>query len=137
MRTIGSKLKSCLGLIAMHILFLGMIFGFCCMGIAIWYTLPMSILTCRYVEAKQVDCQLQERMAGVILLREIPIKHLKNAYVKTRNTTQNEEKVTVYTVILVHASGEIKFKDFDTTIVLQDKSTARLTTFSRPLLMNR
>ena len=100
-------------------------------GIAILYLEPLSILTCRYVETKQVDCQLQERIAWVIPVREIPTSHLKEAYVKQETQTREDEDgdeytVSVYRVVLVSASGEIVLKGYDETRSSADLTTTRI-----------
>jgi len=87
-------------------------------GIAIMYTQPLSVITCRYVESKQVNCQLQERIAWVISLREIPITHLKKAFVKTETRIREDEDGDEYTVlvdrvVLLSASGERTLKGYD------------------------
>jgi len=100
-------------------------------GIAILYLEPLSILTCRYVETKQVGCQLQERIAWVIPVREIPIAHLKEAYVKQETQIREDEDgdeytVSVYRVVLVSASGEIVLKGYDETRSFAELTTTRI-----------
>jgi len=100
-------------------------------GIAIMYVQPLSILTCRYVETTQVDCQLQERIAWVIPVREIPIPHLKEAYVKQETQIREDEDgdeytVSVYRVVLVSASGEIILKGYDETRSFAELTTTRI-----------
>ena len=100
-------------------------------GIALLYLQPLSILTCRYVETKQVDCQLQERIAWVIPVREIPIPHLKEAYVKQETQIREDEDgdeytVSVYRVVLVSASGEIVLKGTDEIGDSADLTTTRI-----------
>ena len=93
-------------------------------GIAIMYVQPLSILTCRYVETTQVDCQLQERIAWVIPLWETPIPHLKEAYVDRKTVTRRDEDresdtygkeytVDIHRVILISDSGEIGLSGTD------------------------
>jgi len=100
-------------------------------GIAIMYVQPLSILTCRYVETTQVDCQLQERIAWVIPVREIPIPPLKEAYVKQETQVREDEDgdeytVSVYRVVLVNASGEIVLKGYDETRSFAELTTTRI-----------
>jgi hypothetical protein len=87
-------------------------------GLAIMYIQPLSVLTCRYVETKQVDCQLQERIAWVIPVGESPITHLQEAYLKTETQIRTDEDDNEYTVlvdrvVLVSASGELVLKGYD------------------------
>jgi hypothetical protein len=93
-------------------------------GIALLYVQPLSILICRYVETRQVDCQLQERIAWVIPVREIPIPRLKEAYVDRKTVTRRDEDresdtygkeytVDIHRVILISASGEIGLSGTD------------------------
>jgi hypothetical protein len=93
-------------------------------GIAIMCVQPLSVLTCRYVETKQVGCQLQERIAWVIPVRETPITHLKEAYVDRKTVTRRDEDresdtygkeytVDIHRVILISASGEIGLSGTD------------------------
>jgi hypothetical protein len=87
-------------------------------GIAIMYIQPLSVLTCRYVETKQVDCQLQERIAWVIPVEENPITHLQEAYLKVETQTRideddNEDTVLVDRIVLVSPSGELVLKGYD------------------------
>ena len=81
-------------------------------GVVIMYVEPVSVLTCRYTEPKQVDCQLQERLAGVVRVRRVPVTGLEKAYAKWETETRQDEDgdeytVSVATVILVCASGEV------------------------------
>ena len=69
------------------------------------YVYPVSILTCRYVETEQVDCQLQERMIGLIPVQEISIVNLKEAYVvsEVHEKRRNDREIIdnkVYKMIL-------------------------------------
>jgi hypothetical protein len=103
-------------------------------GIAILYVQPLSILTCRYVETKQVDCQLQERIAWVIPVREIPFTHLKEAYAKQETQIREDEDgreytVSVYRVVLVSASGEIVLKGYDETSSSAGQTTTRINSY--------
>jgi hypothetical protein len=103
-------------------------------GIAIMYTQPLSSLTCRYVETKQVDCQLQERIAWVIPVREIPIPRLKEAYAKQETQIREDEDgdeytVSVYRVVLVSDSGEIVLKGYDETRSFAELTTTRINSY--------
>ena len=113
----------------MQILLLMFILALGVGGIAIMYVQPLSVLTCRYVETTQVGCQLQERIAWVIPVREIPITHLKEAYAKQETQTREDEDgdeytVSVYRVVLVSASGEIFLKGYDETRSSAERTTA-------------
>ena len=118
----------------MQILLLMFILALSVGGIAIMYLQPLSILTCRYVETTQVDCQLQERIAWVIPVRGIPITHLKEAYVKQETQTREDEDgdeytVSVYRVVLVSASGEIVLKGYDGTRSSAGQTTTRINSY--------
>ena len=115
----------------MQILLLMFILALSVSGIAILYLQPLSILTCRYVETKQVDCQLQERIAWVIPVWETPIPHLKEAYVKQETQIREDEDgdeytVSVYRVVLVSVSGEIVLKGYDETRSFAELTTTRI-----------
>jgi len=118
----------------MQILLLMFILALSVSGIAILYLEPLSILTCRYVETKQVGCQLQERIAWVIPVREIPIPHLKEAYVKQETQIREDEDgdeytVFVYRVVLVSASGEIGLQGTDEIGASADLTTTRINSY--------
>ena len=100
-------------------------------GIAILYLQPLSILTCRHVEPKQVDCQLQERIAWVIPVQRIPITDLKEAYVKQETQIREDEDgdeytVSVYRVVLVSASDEIVLKGYEDIRISADVTAIRV-----------
>jgi hypothetical protein len=128
LRTIAIKLRSCFGLILGFVIIslLGIL------GIVVMYMAPpLTTLTCRYVETKQVDCQLQERVAWVIPVREIPITHLKEAYVDYEVETREDEDGREYTVsvarvILVSVSGEMSLKGVDEVGLSATRLTTRI-----------
>jgi hypothetical protein len=100
-------------------------------GIAILFIQPLSILTCRYVETKQVDCQLQERIVWLIPVRERPITHLKKADVRTETSVREDQDgdeytVTVYRVVLISASGEIVLQDTGEIGLSSELTAARI-----------
>jgi hypothetical protein len=95
-----------------RIVVLGLLFACGVLGVAIMYVEPVSVLTCRYVEPSQVDCQIQERLAGVVPVRRISVSGLEKAYVKWETETRQDEDgdeytVSAATVMLVCASGEV------------------------------
>jgi hypothetical protein len=128
LRTIANKLRFCVGLILGFVII--SLFGV--LGVAIMFIAPpLTTLTCRYVETKQVDCQLQERVAWVIPVREIPVTHLKRAYVDYETETREDEDGREYTVsvarvILVGASGEIGLEGIDDVGLSATILTARV-----------
>jgi uncharacterized protein YpmB len=82
------------------------------------YVYPVSILTCRYVETEQVDCQLQERMIGLVPVQEISIVNLKEAYVvsevhEKRRSDRQIIDPKVYRMILSTDSGTVALESFD------------------------
>jgi hypothetical protein len=83
----------------------------------VFYVFPVSILTCRYVETQQVDCELQERMIGLIPIQETSIVHLKEAYVITeiQQTRRDGRQVDVEVdrMILSSNSGPVALQSFD------------------------
>jgi hypothetical protein len=86
------------------------------------------------VETKQVDCQLQNRMLGLIPVREIPITHLKKAYVKggatTREDEGREDTSSGYRVMLFSGSGEeIEFGYFDTNRDASERASKQINDF--------
>jgi hypothetical protein len=94
-------------------------------GLLILYWVPVTILTCRYVETTQVDCLLKQRLLGLIPVGEMSITHLQSAYVSWdtqtgRNSSDNREYTySVSKVILVTPSGEITLNDYaDPSITL-------------------
>jgi hypothetical protein len=87
-------------------------------GIAIMSLEPLSVLVCRRVETKQVDCRIQKRIAWVIPVREKSISHLQRAYVNPELVTGTDDdgdeySYYVYEVVLVGASGELGLKGSD------------------------
>jgi hypothetical protein len=124
----------------MQIVALMLILALSVIGIAIMCVQPLSVLTCRYAETTQVDCQLQERIAGVIPVREIPIPHLKEAYVDRKTVTRRDEDresdtygkeytVDIHRVVLVSASGEIVLKGTDETGLFAELTTIRINSY--------
>jgi len=80
-------------------------------GIAIMNVQPLPILTCRHVNREQIDCQIQERIAWVISIREISLTDLKEAYVNREIHYGEDEDGDEYTfysfeVVLVNDTGE-------------------------------
>jgi hypothetical protein len=72
---------------------------------------PLPILTCRHVNRDQVDCQIQEHIAWLILIRESSITNLKKAYVKSETHVGEDEDGDEYTyysneVVLVNDTSE-------------------------------
>jgi hypothetical protein len=99
-------------------LVLGLLLALSVGGIAIMYIQPLSVLTCYYVETRQVDCQLQERIAWVIPVGESPITHLQEAHLKVETQIRTDEDDNEYTVlvdrvVLVSASGELVLRGYD------------------------
>jgi len=95
---------------------------------------PLSILTCRYVETKQVDCQLQERIAWLIPVRERPITHLKRVEVRTETRIKEDQDgdeytVYVYRVVLISASGEIVLQDTGEIGLPSELAAARINNY--------
>jgi hypothetical protein len=100
-------------------------------GIAMIYMQPLSILTCRYVEPAQVDCQIQERIAWLIPVRGSPFTNLKKAYVKPETQIREDEDgdeytVTVYRVVLISDSSEIVLKGTDEIGFSSDLTARRI-----------
>src|SRR5262245_2376101 len=56
-------------------------------GLALLYWVPVTVLTCHYVETSQVDCVIKQRLLGLIPVGEIPISHLQRAYVERGTQT--------------------------------------------------
>jgi len=82
------------------------------------YVYPVSILTCRYVETEQVDCQLQERMIGLIPIQKTSIINLKEAHVtsEVHEKRRNDREIIdnrVYKIILSGNSGPVDLESFD------------------------
>ena len=112
-----------------QILVLGLLLALSVGGIVIMYIQPLSMLICRYVETRQVDCQLQERIAWVIPVGESSITHLQEARPKAETQIRTDEDGKEYTVlvdrvVLVSASGELVLKGYDDV----GSSSALLTT---------
>jgi len=82
------------------------------------YVYPVSILTCRYVETEQVDCQLQERMIGLIPVQETSVINLKQAYVtsEVHERRRNNREIIpdkVYKLTLSGNSGPVDLVSSD------------------------
>ena len=100
-------------------------------GIAMMHMQPLSILTCRYVETTQVNCQIQERIAWLIPVRGSPFTNLKEAYVKPETQIRKDEdgdeyNVTVYRVVLTSHSSEIVLKGTDEIRLTSDLTARRI-----------
>lgn len=98
------------------LLVFGLVMG--AITLLVLYIYPVSILTCRYVETEQVDCQLQERMIGLIPIQETSIVHLEEAYVvsEVHEKRRNDREIigtTVYKMILSSNSGTVDLESFD------------------------
>ena len=101
------------------------------LGMASMCLFPVSVLTCRHVEPKQVDCQLQERIVGLIPVRESSITDLKRAYVAREDQTRededgNEHTVTISRVVLDGASGEIVLRGAEEGNQFAGRTTRRI-----------
>jgi hypothetical protein len=99
-------------------------------GIALLFAKPLSVLTCRHVEPKQTDCQLEKRIAWVIPVQKIPIVGLEKAIASRTLVTGTDEdgepsSYYIHEVILVGDSGEIGFADADESLSLSSDWTAR------------
>ena len=86
--------------------------------LVVFYVYPVSILTCRYVESEQVDCQLQERMVGLIPIQEISVINLKQAYVtsEVHEKRRNDREIIdnrVYRLTLSGNSGSVELQSSD------------------------
>jgi len=86
--------------------------------LVVFYVYPVSILTCRYVETEQVDCQLQERMVGLIPVQEISVTNLKQAYVtsEVHERRRNDREIIpdkVYKLTLSGNSGPVDLQSSD------------------------
>jgi len=82
------------------------------------YVYPVSILTCRYVETEQVNCQLQERMIDLIPIQETSVINLKQAYVtsEVHERRRNDREIipnTVYKLTLSGNSGPVELESSD------------------------
>lgn len=117
---LGTIVKRILGHVIIFLLVVG--------GIVIMYLDPLSFLTCRHVETKQIDCNLQERIAWLIPVRETLIARVREAYVNQELVTGEDDDGKAYSyyayeVILVSASGETGLTGTD-QIGLSAKLTA-------------
>ena len=97
-------------------LVVGLVIG--AITLVVLYVYPVSILTCRYVETEQVDCQLQQRMIGFIPTQETLVTNLKQAYVtsEVRERRRNDRDIvdnTVYKLILSGDSGPVDLGSSD------------------------
>ncbi len=92
------------------LLVFGLVMG--AIALVVLYVYPVSILTCRYVETEQVDCQLQERMIGLIPIQETSVINLKQAYVtsEVHERRRNDREIIpdrVYKLTLSGNSGPV------------------------------
>lgn len=101
-------------------------------AIVIWYTAPVTTLTCRWYEANLADCQLCDRMLGVVPVRKTSIDLLEKAAVRQVTTVSEhedgrQETAPDYSVILVHASGqEIKFSHYSSQRAAAERASKRI-----------
>ena len=100
-------------------------------GLAIMNAQPLPILTCRHMNRKHVDCQIQERLAWVISLREISVPDLKEAYVNRETHVMEDEdgdEYTVYSyeVVLVNDTSEFVMKGSDEHGIISNLTANRI-----------
>jgi hypothetical protein len=95
---------------------MGLVFGL--IGVLILYWVPVTSLTCRYVETTQVNCLLKQRLLGLIPMGETPVTDLQKAYVSwdtetaRREDDNREYTYTVSKLILVTPSAEFTLNDY-------------------------
>lgn len=90
----------------------------CAVTVVVLYAYPITILTCREVERGRVDCQLDERMLGLIPLRKQNIVDVKDAFVvsETHEDPRRRTEIIesrVYGLVLSSSSGEISLTSHD------------------------
>ena len=103
-------------------------------GIAIMNVQPLPILTCRHVNREQVDCQIQERIAWVMPIRESSLTDLKEAYVNREihyGEDENGDEYTFYSfeVVLVSATDEFVLKGSDEHGFISNLTARRINNF--------
>jgi len=107
-------------------------------GLAIMNTQPLPILTCRHVNREQVDCQIQERIAWVIPIRESSLTDLKEAYVNRETHVGEDEAGDEYTfysfeVILISATDEYVLKGSDEHGIISNLTARRINNYLNTL----
>lgn len=124
-------LSSCVGQAVFLLVVL--LFGFG--AVVIWYGTPVTTLTCRWEEANLADCQLQDRMLGVIPIRKVSISLLRGAYVRQETTISEhedgrEEPVPDYSVMLVSISEEeSEFSYYGSQRGAAERATGRINNY--------
>lgn len=103
-------------------------------GLAIMNAQPLPILTCRHVNREQVDCQIQERIAWVMPIRESSLTDLKEAYVNREIHYGEDEDGDEYTfysfeVVLVSATDEFVLKGSDEHGIISNLTARRINNY--------
>jgi hypothetical protein len=113
-------------------------FAFCAafvvIGIGIMGLKMLPVLTCRYVEPRQVDCLLEERIAWLIPIQRTRVIGLQRAYVNletvvVEDKSGNQSNVYYDRVILVSSSGEIGLQKMDSMGSLAQVTSRRLNAY--------
>ena len=113
---------------------LAFIAAFVVIGIGIMGLKMLPVLTCRYVEPRQVDCLLEERIAWLVPVHQTRITDLQEVYVNLETAVIEDEdgdESTVYydQVILVSSSGEIRLQKTDSLGSLAQVTSERLNAY--------
>lgn len=103
-------------------------------GLAIMNAQPLPILTCRHANREQVDCQIQERIAWVMPIRESSLTDLKEAYVNREihyGEDENGDEYTFYSfeVVLVSATDEFVLKGSDEHGIISNLTARRINNY--------
>lgn len=103
-------------------------------GLAIMNAQPLPILTCRHANREQVDCQIQERIAWVMPIRESSLIDLKEAYVNREIHYGEDEDGDEYTfysfeVVLVSATDEFVLKGSDEHGIISNLTARRINNY--------
>ena len=108
--------------------------AFVVIGIGIMGLKMLPVLTCRYVEPRQVDCLLEERIAWLIPVQRTHVTGLQETYVDLETAVVEDERgnpSNVYydRVILVSSSGEIGLQKMDSMGSLARVTSGRLNAY--------
>ena len=105
--------------------------AFVVIGFTLLFVKPLPVLTCRYVESRQVDCQLTQHIIWVIPVRKIPVPDLEDVYVERETEIRmddddNETTAHWYRVMLVSASGETELQSAEENELSSELTRGRI-----------
>ena len=99
------------GRVSANLLTLAVALVLSAVGLLALYAAPVAIYSCRRVEPEQVDCRIEQRILGLIAVKEQRIVNVRRASCssETRSSTNSKgstTSTTYSTIVLESASGQ-------------------------------